>query len=437
MTKSNLLKGVCLLLAVVLGVGIYQSAQIEYPPSIRIGGGAPGGRYDALNKALQARLDTILQRRFGTSYQLVHTQGSVDNLRRLQKGELDLAFFQEGVGGGRDLRSLVNLEYEYVLLVTRSNETLDDLSDLHQRRINVGPQGSGTLQVVEKILAYYPLSAFQPRHFSVGEVVSSFASELDGAFFVSGLQAPLLVELLKDPQYQLVGLDFAPAMATRHNWVVPRMVPRATFARQPQAQPPIDLATLAVRSSLVARQQVPAPLVEALVEGGLGAPYIQENNLGQLHDWQQSGFAHARPPFPLHPGAKAVFFPWEPKIPSDFVESWNGIIGLLVLLGSGVYTGISQWRQRGERLRQEQALAQKNALDEYVRQLEELCTQVVGTTDEASLDKLRRNLNLINLQASRDYRDEKFRSSDDFTAFTAQASYVLAQIVAKMKYQAD
>ena len=236
--------------------------------------------------------------------------------------------------------------------------------------------------------------------------------------------------------YQLVGLDFAPAMAAMHNWVAPRTIPRATFARQPRAEPAQDLPTLAVKSTLVAHRQVPAPLIEAVVEGVLETSYIQETNLGLLRDWRQSGFAHAHAPFPLHPGAQAFYFPWEPKIPSDFVESWNGIIGLMVLLGTGLYTGIAQLRQRGERRRQEEAMAQKNALDEYVRQLENLCAQVVEATDGDRLEGLRRALNLINLQASKDYRDEKFRSSDDFSAFTAQASYVLAQIVAKSKNSA-
>ena len=182
-----------------LGGWMYWSAQIDYPTVIRVGDGALGGRYAALNQALQARLDTSLQIQFGTSYKIVHTKGAVDNLQRLEAGELDLAFFQEGVGHSKEVRSVVNLEYEYVLLVTRSGRGLDDLAALRQGRINVGPQGSGTLQVVEKILQYYPLDDYRARHYGMNEVVANFSTDLDGAFFVSGLQSSLLIELLKDP----------------------------------------------------------------------------------------------------------------------------------------------------------------------------------------------------------------------------------------------
>ena len=138
--------------------------------------------------------------------------------------------------------------------------------------------------------------------------------------------------------------------------------------------------------------------------------------------------------------ANAVFLPAHPQrfpfwghIPSDFVESWNGIVGLLVLISSGIYTVVVQIRRRHEEQRMDQELSKKNALDNYVQKIEVVCERVVKASTSRELMGLRRELNLINLEASVDYREERFRSSEDFTAFTTQVSFVLAQIVAKIQ----
>ena len=421
------------LLLTGLGVWFYLASRIDYPEVVRIGDGSPVGRYAALNQDLQRRLAPILKEKFGSVLELVHTDGSVENLRRVEEGGLHLAFYQEGVGHSEKVRSVVNLEYEYVFVVVPDGSAKQNLADLSANRLNLGPSGSGTYRLAHQILDYYPLRSYQEKNYSFAEVEERFAEELDAAFFVAGLQAPALSQFLQTGSYRILPLEFAPAMSSAYSWVAARPIPASTFARIPRALPAKELTTLAVKSALIAGSRVPAPLVETVVRTILETPYVQENNLNLLSATQQTGFAYTNPQFPLHPGAQSYYFPWKPKIPSDFVESWNGIIGLLVLLGSGVYTAVVQIRQRREKNRRNREMAKKNALDNYIHQLEEICQQVLQATTRDELARLRRQLNMINLQASIDYRAEKFRSSEDFTAFTVQVNYVLAQIVAKIQ----
>ena len=416
-----------------LGIWIYLTSRIDYPAVVRFGDGSPGGRYAFLNAALYPRLSKVLEDKFGSRLELVHTQGSLENLRRLESGDLHLAFYQEGVAHSDKVNSVANLEFELVYLVVRKGAGISELTDLKGKRINLGPRESGTIVLSRQILDYYHLADFQERNYDFGETVARFDEELDAAFFVSAFQSPVLSQLLQRGTFRIMPLPFAPAMRLTHSWIFEQTIPAMAFARAPEPVPDQDVPTLATKSAIIAGRNVPAPIVELVVRTILDSPFVQETNLALLRNTRTTGFAHTDTQFHLHDGAASYHFPWQPTIPSDFVESWNGIIGLLVLLSSGVYTVVAQFRRRRDEQRRHQEMSKKNALDDYVQRIEGVCDRVVKAATTKELMGLRRELNFINLQASVDYREERFRSSEDFTAFTTQASFVLAQIVAKIQ----
>ena len=423
---------ILLTLLAALGLWIFLTSRIHYPDVIRIGDGSPQGRYAALNKALYPYLAAALKKKFGSRLERVHTQGSLENLRRITDGDLHLAFYQEGVGHADQVRSVINLEYESVYWVVKSNSGIQTLADLQGKRVNLGPKASGTYILSNQILNFYPVTDYTPVYYSFDEAARRM-EELDAAFFVAGVQTPVITNLLATGQYQLRPLDFAPAMRLSHSWISPRQIPAQTFQRIPVAIPPTSLQTLGVKSSIIAGQSVPPAIVETVVRTILETPFTLNNNLVLLRNTKRTGFAHTDTQFHLHEGAGSYFFLWEPTIPSDFVESWNGIIGLLVLILSASYTLFAQIRQRREAKRQILEMAKKNALDLYVQQLEKLCMEVKSSLVPEDLWALRRQLSQINLAASADYRDEHFRSSEDFTAFTTQANFMMSLINSRIQ----
>jgi hypothetical protein len=63
-----------------------------YPDEIILGTGRPHGRYHQLCEALKVRIE----RELPVTVKLVPTNGSLDNLCRLRRREVDFAFYQPG-----------------------------------------------------------------------------------------------------------------------------------------------------------------------------------------------------------------------------------------------------------------------------------------------------------------------------------------------------
>jgi hypothetical protein len=98
---------------------------------------------------------TILARN-GVKLNIVESEGSVENLRRLldPKSKVDLAFVQGGVADGIDTRSLVSLgSVAYLpIVVFYHGSGLTRLSDLDGKRIAIGRLGSGTRELSLRLL---------------------------------------------------------------------------------------------------------------------------------------------------------------------------------------------------------------------------------------------------------------------------------------------
>ena len=103
-----------------LGIWIFLASRIDYPTVVRFGDGSPQGRYAMLNAALYPRLASALEKKFGSRLEIVHTQGSLENLRKVESGELHLAFCQEGVGHSEKVRSVIGMNCVVELVPPRT-----------------------------------------------------------------------------------------------------------------------------------------------------------------------------------------------------------------------------------------------------------------------------------------------------------------------------
>ena len=114
------------------------------PDTIIITGGAKGSSF--ANAAEKYR--AILERN-GVKLQILESEGSLDNLRRLRDPafKVDVGFVQGGLvvdGDAGDLVSLGSLFYVPLVVFYRGEQPVERLSELKGKRLAIGREGSGT-----------------------------------------------------------------------------------------------------------------------------------------------------------------------------------------------------------------------------------------------------------------------------------------------------
>jgi TRAP transporter TAXI family solute receptor len=215
----------------------------------------------------------------GLIAEAIATQGSVENIRRMAEGSLDVALAQADIAaaalagdemfGGRPvsgLRAAANLFPETVNIVARRDRGLDSIADLRGRAVSLGELGSGTLPLARSLLNAYGLG----RRDIVAEYLSPQAAShrlregsLDAFVMVAGQPAPLLVGLARQLEIEL--LPVSSGVADRLRRERPGLVTLTTPAGMYQGVDSCD--SIAVGSQLVVSNRVD----EEIVYGSLRA----------------------------------------------------------------------------------------------------------------------------------------------------------------------
>jgi uncharacterized protein len=150
------------------------------------------------------------------------TPGSVYNVQALQSGELEFALVQsdvafaayngEGAFAGapfRDLRSVLPLHTELVTVVARPE--IHQLSDLTGKRINVGPEGSGSRQTwdgIQTALGWTPAQAPKIIDMSTEQIGAALCSgSIDAALLVLGHPSPRIRAMLEGCALNLLAVE--------------------------------------------------------------------------------------------------------------------------------------------------------------------------------------------------------------------------------------
>jgi TRAP transporter TAXI family solute receptor len=150
------------------------------------------------------------------------TPGSVYNIDALQSGELEFALVQsdvafaayngEGAFAGapfRDLRSVLPLHSELVTIVARPE--IHQLSDLSGKRINVGPEGSGsrsTWDNIQTALGWTPAQTPRIVDMSIDQIGAALCSgSIDAALLVLGHPSPRIRAMLDACALNLLAVD--------------------------------------------------------------------------------------------------------------------------------------------------------------------------------------------------------------------------------------
>ena len=200
------------------------------------------------------------------------TGASVDNLKLLQLGNVDLAFTladtlaeaQAGTGPFAEsgavgaARTVAVLYTNFTHVVTTSGSGIERVADLRGRVVSVGSPGSGTELIADRVLAAAGLDprADVTRH-ALGATESAGAlkdGKVDAFFWSGGLPTPAIEDLAATPGLSVRLLPLADVLETMqqtHGRELYRLatIPAGTYRGQDADVPVVGATNLLVASS--------------------------------------------------------------------------------------------------------------------------------------------------------------------------------------------
>lgn len=176
---------------------------------LRIATGLERGMYSDFGK----KLKNVLQLSVENPIEVLNTQGSLDNVKKLASGDAEFAIAEACCISPNDTSIVLPLYNEVVHVLVRKSakdrygEEIKYFSQIEGLRIALGPRGSGMRKTALSLLNFYNLRERDFKNNMVPFTQLSFDKALDGAIVTTGLDNKSLKELLKEPNFRLVGLD--------------------------------------------------------------------------------------------------------------------------------------------------------------------------------------------------------------------------------------
>lgn len=258
--------------------------------------------------------DLIERRLPDASARVLHTGGSVDNLRRVGAGEARAGFTladsaADAVAGHTPFTrrvpvvALAALYDNYVQLVVPADSQVRSVKELRGRRVSVGAEGSGTALIAERVLHVAGLSLdgdVTGQRLDVRESASALADgRIDAFFWSGGLPTAAITELRRTTPIRLVDLgDVVGSLSRSYGELYTETtVPAVVYGAQSA------VTTVSVPNFLVVRRDMPDAeaywLTRLLFDGQ--SRLIRAHPEARRLDRRTAIATH---PLDLHPGAE-------------------------------------------------------------------------------------------------------------------------------------
>ncbi|WP_328916558.1 MULTISPECIES: TAXI family TRAP transporter solute-binding subunit [unclassified Streptomyces] len=277
--------------------------------------GVADGVYEKYGNLLKADLRTALP---GVRVDLVHTEGSVDNIKRVVSGRADFTIAAadavanyEGPGE-KDLRACARLYDDYMQLVVPRDSSVRSARDLRGLRVGVGQADSGVNLITRRLLTAAGLDInkdIQAKPVGIDAAPAMLLSGKLDAFFWSGGLPTAAVTAMATPVARIRLVQLGDLVATLH-----AMGPQMRYYRQammpadayPKAQDGQPVATIAVANLLVTTDHADPGLVERLTRAVIDSrdSIGKKVHAAQLVDLRTAVFTD---PLPLHIGAERYY----------------------------------------------------------------------------------------------------------------------------------
>ena len=323
-------------IVLLAGIGFavaYQFVEPAPPKKIVISTGSESGAYYHFAQ----RYAAILAKN-GVTLEVRASAGSLENLERLKKDEVQVGFVQGGVVPPKDdpdaedesgLLSLGSLFYEPVWVFYRGDKALTRLTELKGKRIAIGQEGSGVRQLAQQLLAANDIPAGDHLVPVAGLVAAEELQQgrIDAAFIIAAETAPVVQVLIRSPGVKLMSFAQDRAYQRRFPFLTKLTFPRGV-ADLVRDFPPDDIKVLAPTANLIIRDDLHPALQTLLLR-------TASEVHGKSGFFQDAGEfpAYMDQMLPLSPDA-ARYFKSGPPFLQRYLPFWLAVLvdRLVVLL---------------------------------------------------------------------------------------------------------
>ena len=211
-TKSNVVSA-------LVGAGLAVASSMAAAQEMRIGTASQGGAFYPVGQAISTLVDKYAD---GLTMVPVVTQGSVENPRLVNSGEVDIAITNnnlsvlanKGVGpyqkaGAMNLRAIGPLHFSVLHMMTLDGSDVNSIADLKGKRVAVGPAGGGTIPFLGQVLSLEGLTMddITPSFLSYADGFSQLADgNVDAAFALSGYPAGAVMQAQANKKLKYIPL---------------------------------------------------------------------------------------------------------------------------------------------------------------------------------------------------------------------------------------
>jgi uncharacterized protein len=294
------------------GLAAGLTMQFAHAQGLSIGTGGTGGVYYPLGGGMAS----LLTKHLGVQATAEVTGASVDNLKFIRAGKMDVGFTMADAAwdayqgadkfkdGKVNARTLMTLYANDMQIVTVEGAGIEKLADLKGKRISTGAPGSGTEVMALRLLEAVSLDKDVKRErLSVAESVNALKDKkIDALIWVGGVPTAALTDLAATPGVKIKLIDHGDAVEAMNKKYGP-LYTKGTIAAKSYSGQETPSANIQVWNLLVADAKMSDERAYKITK----TLFEHQPDLVQVHKEAANISLKAQggtSPIPYHPGAR-------------------------------------------------------------------------------------------------------------------------------------
>jgi uncharacterized protein len=390
-----------------LALALWQRSRTEH---LTLAAGASSGESYILGNALKA----VVERHYPKiRMTLLETGGTVENLRMLEDGRVQLAAAQSDILAGPKARAVAVLYDDTFQLLVPKNSPVQSLVDLESHRIALAQSG-GQFQSFLHVADHFGLHRedFQFVGASDQDAGDAFLNgRADAIFRVRAIGDPSIQQLVQSGKVRFLPIEHAAAMKIRYPAFQAAQIPVGAYLGNPPI-PAQDFPTVSIQRTLLASDHANAVAIRAVTEVLIERRQELMDEIPAKVTEVRLLLVQTRRPLPqsglgpaLHPGALSFYDKDKPSFLLAHADYVGLILTVGLMAGSWIWE-LKRWMQR----------QQKTNADQYSNRVVALISGVQEVNSLAPLDETWRELLKILTEAVRDLNADKL-SEESFNSF--------------------